>query len=287
METAAAAGSSGSPAAGSGGSSQPAAPVAVTDPALGPNGLGSMGIAVNDLDKAADFFVQNFEMKVDTPAIEREDRTERVLAYDNNNTTLTLMKYKDGRMIVGCYDVNACTAKNVPGKVVFSMRSPSATGQKVVAAGYKSVLNAGAIVQVSAIDDYLIEILQGDSAVIALAIAVTEFQKTNDFYVMAFGLNSTGTYNDPRMSGLQEAFYADPAGGAAIVVQHYTQGEWNYKDNPMKTLWRVNDAAAALMKVVSLGGTMVSPAAPHPAFNNKPTAIAKDADGYLIELVQK
>jgi hypothetical protein len=55
----------------------------------------------------------------------------------------------------------------------------------------------------------------------------------------------------------------------------------------MKTLWRVDDAAAALMKVVAMGGTMVSPPAMLPAFNNKQTAIAKDADGYLLELVEK
>ena len=279
--TAAAAGSSGSAGSGT------ATPGAVTDPELGPVGLGNVGIGVNDLDKAAAFFVEMFGMKVQTPLIEREDRTERVLSFGNGKTTLSLMKYRDARVIMGCPDVNECSPENVPGKLVFGMSSPSATGRKIVAAGYKSILNVGAIVQVSAIDGYMIEILQGDPIVMALAIAVTDFEKTNAFYSMTFGLESTGTYNDRAMSGLQEQFYADPAGGAAVVIQHYTQGEWNYKNNPMKTLWRVADPAAALMKVVAAGGSMLSAPAPLPAFNNKLTAIAKDADGYILELVQK
>jgi hypothetical protein len=45
--------------------------------------------------------------------------------------------------------------------------------------------------------------------------------------------------------------------------------------------------AATLAKIMQLGGTMVSAPAPLPAFNNKVVGIAKDFDGYIIELVQQ
>jgi predicted enzyme related to lactoylglutathione lyase len=289
-------GASGSPSAGSGaepsaaggGAVMPMPAAVVTDPDLGGTvGLGSGGIGVNDLDKASEFFVTLVGMEVQTPMIEREDRYERVLRIgEPGMPTVTLMKYKDDRVIMGCPDVNECTAANVPSKLVFYMPSPGDAAEKIIAGGYESILNVGAIAQVTAVDGYMIEFLQGDPTFIAVAFGVTDLDKTTKFYTDAFGLESTGSYNDAAMSGLQEQFVANPDGGAAVVVQHYTMGEWNYKDNPVKTVWNVPDAAAALTKVVGLGATMVSPAAPLPAFNNRITAIAKDFDGYLIEMVQ-
>lgn len=251
----------------------------VTMPNIGSVGLGNGGIGVNDLDKATEFFTTLVGMKVQTDMIEREDRFERVLTLGElaDKPSVTLMKYKDGRAI-----------KDIPAKLVFYAQSPSDTVAKITAGGYQTVLNVGTIAQATAIDGYLLEFLQDATGpmFISIAFAVTDLDKTNQLYTTAFDLKSTGDYNDITMMGLSEHFIQAMDGGAALVLQHYTLGEHNYLNNPCKTVWHVKDAAAQLDKVVMLGGTMLSPAAPLAAFDNKVTAIAKDFDGYIIEMVQ-
>ncbi|MFM2420579.1 MAG: hypothetical protein RL385_5302, partial [Pseudomonadota bacterium] len=73
--------------------------------------------------------------------------------------------------------------------------------------------------------------------------------------------------------------------GSALVLQDWSPRR-NSKDNPVKSVMFVPDAQAVADKVVAGGGTIAKPAARSPAYDNRLVIVAKDLDGYEIELVQ-
>jgi catechol 2,3-dioxygenase-like lactoylglutathione lyase family enzyme len=188
------------------------------DPDLGSVGLGSGGIGVSDLEAATKFFVDLVGMKVHSD-VRREDRVERVLTLGPaGKPTLTLMHYDDGR-----------NTKDIAAKMVFYAQSPSAAISKIRDGGYDVILSGAiGVGQVYGFDGYVLEFLQNANGplFISIAFAVTDLDKTVTFYTDAFGLMSTGSY---YAGSLQEEFVQAPAGGAALVVQHYLSGDVNYK----------------------------------------------------------
>ena len=60
----------------------------------------------------------------------------------------------------------------------------------------------------------------------------------------------------------------------------------NAKDNPIKVVIAVPDAKAIADKLGAAGGSIVTPAARSPAFDNRLLIVAKDPDGYILEFVQ-
>jgi predicted enzyme related to lactoylglutathione lyase len=74
-------------------------------------------------------------------------------------------------------------------------------------------------------------------------------------------------------------------GGSAIVLQDWVPAR-NSKDNPVKVVLFVPDAQAAADKVVAAGGTIFKPAERTPVYENRKLIVAKDLDGYELELVE-
>jgi len=60
----------------------------------------------------------------------------------------------------------------------------------------------------------------------------------------------------------------------------------NAKDNPIKVVMFVPDAKAMADKVVAAGGSIAKPAERSPAYDNRLVVVAKDLDGYLLDIVE-
>jgi predicted enzyme related to lactoylglutathione lyase len=60
----------------------------------------------------------------------------------------------------------------------------------------------------------------------------------------------------------------------------------NAKDNPIKVVIFVPDAKAMADKVVAAGGTIAKQAERTQVYDNRLLVIAKDLDGYVIDIVE-
>jgi len=119
----------------------------------------------------------------------------------------------------------------------------------------------------------------------ALGIGVSDLAKSTDFYCRVIGMKKLQTINVPQMN---EEVLGFEGRGASLVLMNYIDGSNpNYKDNPIKIVIYVSDAAAIIDAVRKEGLEIVREPAPIETLNNSILAFAKDPDGYLVELIQK
>lgn len=254
----------------------------VVDDTTGPNPyVRAGGIAVTDLAKATKFFTDIMEMTVESK-VTLSDRTETTLyaTEARKGSRVVLTKFNDGR-----------NTRNIPAKFVFYVPDLSARVARANAAGYATV--AGMAIpfietQVTGPEGYVIEMITGAETetpyLVALGFAVSDLDASTRFYAEALGMEGTSTYN---LGALNEQTMEYPTGGGAgLVLQNYTSGNYNTKDNPVKHVSYVPDVNEYAEKVVAAGGTIVSPAAAMPGHGGKLGVVAEDRDGYVIELVQ-
>lgn len=245
--------------------------------------LDSVGVGVSDLDASTAFFTGILGMTLQGE-VQRADRTERVLVYGANDhgSSLTLMHFDDGRSVA-----------NVPAKLVFYTPDIQSTVQRLSDAGsaitqapltYMGALDAMAVGP----DGYTIELVQQTTTyplVLALGFAVSNLQGSVAFYTNVLGMKQTGEYDLGTLT--EKVMQYSTGHGSAVVLQGYTDGtQRNTKDNPVIEVHHVTDAAATAAKIAMGGGSVVTPAGPDPTLGNRIVAVAKDPDGYLLELVQ-
>jgi lactoylglutathione lyase len=118
----------------------------------------------------------------------------------------------------------------------------------------------------------------------SVGIGVSDLPRSIDFYTRVLGMTYIATYTTEAMD---EALLRFPAGGAAVVLMHYTDGsDHNYRDNPVKVVIRVADPAATLDGIRAEGLEIVREAGPIPQLGNLVVGLGKDPDGYVVELLQ-
>jgi lactoylglutathione lyase len=245
--------------------------------------LDSVGVGVSDLDASTAFFTNILGMTLENE-VRRDDRTERVLVYGANDkgSSLTLMHFDDGRSVA-----------NVPAKLVFYTPDIQSTVQRLSDAGsaitqapltYMGALDAMAVGP----DGYTIELVQQTTTyplVLALGFAVSNLRASVDFYSNVLGMKQTGEYDLGTLT--EKVMQYSTGHGSAVVLQGYTDTtQRNTKDNPVIEVHHVTDAAATAATIAKGGGSVVTPAAPDPTLGKRVVAMAKDPDGYLLELVQ-
>ena len=77
-------------------------------------------------------------------------------------------------------------------------------------------------------------------------------------------------------------------GRNAVVLMHYTDGSArNYRDNPVKLVFYVSDPAAIAAKIRDAGMEVPHEPAASPSLGGSLVCLAKDPDGYVIELIQR
>jgi len=282
---------------GGGGSSK--APEAPSDPRPAPvetvplrSYLGAAGIGVADLEAATAFYTTGLGMK-EKYRLTRTDREEVVFeSADGRGSEVVLMHYTDG---------SSPNYRQNPGKLVFYAKDPAAFAQSIRDAGGVIVAepaNQGpalgnAIVGFGRdLDNNLIEIV-GDAGAThsyfgAIGIGVSDLEAAKTFYTDVLGM--TVKYYLP-IPGLYNEYILESAvpGGSGVVLMHYTNGsEPNYRDNPVKLVYRTSDPAALAARIEAAGlPLVVEPGpAPEPDLEGATVGYAKDMDGYLLEIVQ-
>lgn len=115
----------------------------------------------------------------------------------------------------------------------------------------------------------------------AAGIGVSDLDRSVDFYTRVLGMTKMQTFSLPHM---EEVVVGYP-GSAAVVLMHYTDGSSpNYRDNPVKLVFKVGDAAALAEAIRADGCAIQSEAAPFEELKTV-VVLASDPDGYTVELL--
>jgi len=264
-----------------------AAVLEIPDPVAEPYAWG-FGLGVSDLPAAVELYTTVMELTIEKE-VTRSDRTEVILyaAGAQRGARLILMKFNDGR------ETRKITAKLV-------WQSSSASAINAAASSYPDYVSriTFPVVQFDGPDTYIQEVggifdTEGGAIdvpyLVALGFSVSDLAASRTFYAMGLGMEeeSIGSFpvTDATGSGTITEYSERHPAGAGIVLQDWSP-ERNSKDNPVKVVLFVPDAAATADAVVAGGGSIVEPAARSDVYDNRLLIVAKDRDGYVLELVQ-
>lgn len=269
------------------GSTDAGAPLPIPEPVTEPYVWG-YGLGISDVPAAVAFYTEVMKMTVERE-VDRGDRSETVLyaSEADRGGRLVLMHFNDGR-----------PTRKITTKLVWQSSNASAVNRAAAMhPDYQSRLNFG-IVQFDGPETYIQEVggifdSEGTGInvpyLIAMGFAVSDLSSSRRFYRDALGMeeSSLGTFSVTDATGagsITEYSFRHPA-GPGIVLQAWTPAR-NAKDNPVKVVLFVPDAQAVADAVVAGGGVLVEPAARTQVYDNRLLIVAKDPDGYLLELVQ-
>jgi lactoylglutathione lyase len=118
----------------------------------------------------------------------------------------------------------------------------------------------------------------------AVGIGVADLEKSKAFYRDVLGMQHV---RDFKVEYMDEVMLAHE-GRNAVVLMHYTDGSTrNYSDNPVKLVFYVTDPGAIAAKVKAAGLEVTREPAPIESLGGSVVCLAKDPDGYVIELIQR
>lgn len=274
------AGAAGAPTGGSGSLDIPA-------PMKTPQVWG-FGVGITDVPAAVKFYTGVMKMTVEKDAIKRDDRTETRLYATQamRGARLTLMNFDDMR-----------NTRNITAKLVWQAQNTAAVNTAAsMYPDYVSRLNIG-IVQFDGPETYIHEVGgsfdSGGTGItvpypVAVGFAVSDQPAARKFYT-SLGMTemSLGSFSvtDANGTGTIAEYTVKFADGMGVVLQQWTPMR-NAKDNPVKVVIFVPDAKAMADKVTAAGGTIVKPAERSQAYDNRLLVVAKDLDGYVLEIVE-
>ena len=117
----------------------------------------------------------------------------------------------------------------------------------------------------------------------AVGIGVSDLARSADFYSRVLGMKQTQTF---KLDYMDEIVLAHE-GRSAVVLMHYTDGSArNYRGNPVKLVFYVADPVGLTNRIRAEGLEVTREPAPVPGLGDAVVALAKDPDGYVIELIQ-
>jgi len=118
----------------------------------------------------------------------------------------------------------------------------------------------------------------------AVGIGVSDLARSTDFYSRVIGMTQTQTFSLDYMEEVVLAF----EGRTAVVLMHYTDGSArNYKDNPVKLVFYVTDPQVVSDRIKAEGLEIIREPAPMASMGGTAIGLAKDPDGYIVELIQR
>jgi predicted enzyme related to lactoylglutathione lyase len=250
-----------------------------------------VGIGITDVPAAVKFYTDVMKMDVEQKDVRRDDRTETVLvsAQAKRGSRVVLMNFDDKR-----------NTQKITAKLVW--QAPNPTAVSLAAANYPGYVSrlTGLIVQFDGPETYIQEVGNAfDSGgagiavpyLIAMGMSVGDQAASTKFYTTAFGWTGAATGTFPLTDATGAATVTEytvqysTQGGSAIVLQAWTPAR-NSQNNPIKIVLFVPDAQAAADKVVAAGGTIFKAAERTPVYENRKLIVAKDLDGYILEIVE-
>ena len=117
----------------------------------------------------------------------------------------------------------------------------------------------------------------------AVGIGVSDLAASEAFYRDVLGMKRTGTFHLDYMDEVMLAH----EGRSAVVLMHYTDGSArNYRDNPVKLVFYVTDPTPFADRIRVAGLEVTREPAPIESLGGAVVCLAKDPDGYVIELIQ-
>jgi lactoylglutathione lyase len=117
----------------------------------------------------------------------------------------------------------------------------------------------------------------------ATGIGVSDLDRSVDFYTRVLGMKAMQTFKLPYMDEVVVAF----EGRTAVVLMHWTDGSArNYRDNPIKLVFYVTDPKAVTERIRAEGLEITREPTPIDTLDGAVVGLAKDPDGYVIELLQ-
>jgi lactoylglutathione lyase len=117
----------------------------------------------------------------------------------------------------------------------------------------------------------------------AVGIGVSDLNRSTDFYSRVLGMKVMQTF---KLDYMDEIMLAHE-GRNAVVLMHYTDGSpRNYKDNPVKLVFYVTDPAGIADRIRADGLEITREPAPIESLGGAVVGLAKDPDGYVIELIE-
>ena len=126
--------------------------------------------------------------------------------------------------------------------------------------------------------------MRSDDFLTAVGIGVSDLERSEAFYRDVLGMQRTGTFHLDYMDEVMVAH----EGRNAVVLMHYTDGSArNYRDNPVKLVFYVTDPVALAGKIKAAGLEVTHEPTPNAGLGGAVICLAKDPDGYVIELIQR
>ncbi|HEY5107453.1 MAG TPA: VOC family protein [Caulobacteraceae bacterium] len=117
----------------------------------------------------------------------------------------------------------------------------------------------------------------------AVGIGVSDLGKSADFYCRVLGMKETQRI---KLDTMDEIILAHE-GRSAVVLMHYTDGSARaYKDNPVKLVFYVTDPIELTERIRAEGLEITREPGPVESMGGAVISLAKDPDGYVIELIQ-
>jgi len=123
------------------------------------------------------------------------------------------------------------------------------------------------------------------SVVGAVGLGVSDLKRSADFYTRVLGMKQTQAFSLGYMDEVVVAW--EGPRGSSLVLMHWTDSsKINYKDLPIKVVVYVADPKALADKIRAEGLQITREPAPVPTLGNAVVGLAKDPDGYVIEILQ-
>lgn len=120
---------------------------------------------------------------------------------------------------------------------------------------------------------------------VATGIGVSDLDRSADFYTRVLGMTVQQTF---KLDHMDEIMVGYEGKGASLVLMHWTDGSPRTdRDNPVKLVLYVPDAAAAVDAIQAEGLEIVREAATSPGMGGALIGFGKEPDGYLVELIQR
>jgi catechol 2,3-dioxygenase-like lactoylglutathione lyase family enzyme len=263
---------------------------ATSDAAIVGSYLGAAGLGVSDLAASTDFYTKSLGMSIKYQ-MSTGYWDEVVLEFKGSKgSAVVLLHFTDG---------SERNYKNNPVKLAFYVPDAAKFAQNFKNAGLPvprepaPLENFGnAIVGFAKDPDgYLIEIVQDSNTTLPYlaggGIGVTDLAASTAFYTNVIGMV---VKSELKMENfMDEVVLGFPSGkGSGVVLMHYNDGsERNYKNNPVKLVFYVPKAADTANAIQDAGMPIVSKPAALAELGNVVVGMAKDPDGYLLEIVEQ
>ncbi|HLZ20006.1 MAG TPA: VOC family protein [Smithellaceae bacterium] len=243
------------------------------------------GIGVSDLESATDFYTRVVGMKV-KHRIKHQTIDEVVLEFESGKgSDVSLMHYTD--------DSNPNYANN-PVKLVFYVPDANAFAQALKDDGRTIItwpvvqpLFGNVVVGMARDrDGYLLEIVEDKTTTIpylgAIGIGVSDLNASADFYTRVMGMQEKYRLTVPYF--MKEVILEFESGkGSGVVLMNYFARK-NYKNLPVKLVYAVTSPLETITAIGNENLEIILK--PSPKFNPFNVGLARDPDGYLLEILQ-